>query len=279
MCTLLPNLAWNLTTGAHLAGQVALRSALQFGAFFGTLAVSAFALTLLSRMSSRMHRDFAWPRLPFYFFGAIGVPVHELAHAVFCILFGHRISRVKWFDPNARGGSHGSVEHSYNPRNPAHRIGQFFIGLAPALLGPVLIAVLYYLLAPAARMGTSNSLTGTATNFVTRANWSSGTFWLFIYLATAISSQIELSREDLAHARSGAIATFLAILAINLVIEAVGWAPMWHERAMAFGVAGAGAWAEIGGLATLTSLSGLVLTWIAMSAVHALMGRSPPRLF
>lgn len=65
----------------------------------------------------------------------IGTPVHELGHAAMCLLFGHRIERMRLWSPRAADGVYGFVEHSYNHRNPWSRLGNLFIGLGPIFSG------------------------------------------------------------------------------------------------------------------------------------------------
>ncbi|MGJ8582310.1 MAG: M50 family metallopeptidase [Psychromonas sp.] len=64
----------------------------------------------------------------------IGTPVHELSHAFFCIVFGHKIQRVLLFRPDKKG-TLGYVTHSYSNRNLWHILGNFFIAIAPLLGG------------------------------------------------------------------------------------------------------------------------------------------------
>lgn len=64
----------------------------------------------------------------------IGTPVHELSHALFCLLFGHKIKKMVLFRPDKQGLL-GSVTHSYNRRNPWQVMGNFMIGIAPLFGG------------------------------------------------------------------------------------------------------------------------------------------------
>jgi hypothetical protein len=74
-------------------------------------------------------------------FGWLGTVVHELGHFVACKIFGHRVLEVKWFDPDAHGGSLGYVRHNWDRDDIYQGIGNFFIGIGPILLGSL---VIYY---------------------------------------------------------------------------------------------------------------------------------------
>lgn len=48
--------------------------------------------------------------------GLIGIPIHELGHAYFCLIFGHKIKNIKLFSFSSFEYSLGYVNHSYNPK-------------------------------------------------------------------------------------------------------------------------------------------------------------------
>ncbi len=78
--------------------------------------------------------------------GWIGVPIHEIGHAFFCIPFRHKINEIKLYEP--KDGVLGYVNHSFNPKSSYQKVGNFFIGVGPILFGSVLLAVLIYFLLP-----------------------------------------------------------------------------------------------------------------------------------
>lgn len=67
-----------------------------------------------------------------------GAPVHELGHALFCLLFAHRIERIRLL-PDHRGAA--CVDHSYTRRNPYAALG-----CVPIALGPIFSCLLVMLL-------------------------------------------------------------------------------------------------------------------------------------
>lgn len=80
--------------------------------------------------------------------GLIGTPVHEGAHALACLLFGHRIVEVRLFSLDPDDGVLGYVRHSYNPKSFYQRLGNFFIGTAPIVVISLLLAFVAYLVLP-----------------------------------------------------------------------------------------------------------------------------------
>ena len=69
----------------------------------------------------------------------VGTPIHELGHALMCILFGHKITAMSLWQPNNKDGLLGYVEHTYNKRNPYQLLGNLFIGLGPIFSGLLVI--------------------------------------------------------------------------------------------------------------------------------------------
>ncbi len=83
----------------------------------------------------------------------IGTPIHELGHALMCLLFGHRITRMRLWSPASTDGTLGSVTHQYSKRNPYQVLGLLFIGVGPILLGAAVLTLTLRLCFPAALAG------------------------------------------------------------------------------------------------------------------------------
>lgn len=253
---------------------------IEFWAIFGVFLAGGAILTYLARWTNNAFEQFLFPRLGFYLFGFIGVPVHEFSHAFFCKLFGHDVSAVKWFDPKARNGSHGSVTHHYNSWNLYHRLGHFFIGLGPTILGPLLLAIAFYLLVPGGRFVFFPAepafhlgpLMGEMMRVLTsRPVLTSPGFFAFVYLAISVSSQIELSPEDLKQVAVGVIPVLLVLLLANVLATVLGAG--WHAHAMAFGARTMGIMAGLFAFAALLSAMNLALWTSLFGLIHAISGR------
>lgn len=212
---------------------VAKHSALQFTYFFGAFGLGALALTVLSKATNKLLVAINCRTVRVYFFELVGVPVHEFSHVFFCKLFGHEVTMVKWFDPNGKNGASGAVQHQFNPWNPYHRIGQFFIGLAPVIAAPFILAILLRVFIPSSQGPLERVLQFAAVPseqflpayaplcnlFFSHETYQSWKFWLFFAIASAVVSQIELSKADLLQALSGTFALFALCLCFNFVCK------------------------------------------------------------
>jgi hypothetical protein len=175
-------------------------------------------------------------------FGWVGTPVHELGHALMCLLFRHRIEEMRLFRPDPKTGTLGYVSHTYNPRSVYQQCGNLFIALGPMLLGGTLVALAAHFLcgvslaslvaihgpthAPdsvsAAALAWAgqwwDTLAAALAGLTRVSDWRT---WLFLYLALAVGSHAGLSPADL---RSGLLGLgflsallFLAVLVAGLL--------------------------------------------------------------
>lgn len=149
---------------------------------------------------------------------APGVMVHELSHAAFCLLFCHRITEMKLFSPEA-DGTLGYVNHAYNPKNPYHRLGNFFIGTGPVWGGIFVVWLLSRWLLPSDDFS----------ELLTLQVWSRWQSWLWLYLFLTVSSHITLSLPDLKGAADGAVFIILLVFASTLLLDGC-----WHFSDRAF---------------------------------------------
>ena len=173
--------------------------------------------------------------------GAVGTPIHELSHALMCLVFGHQIDEIKLYRPTANDGNLGYVTHSYNKKNIYHQIGNFFIGIAPIICGSGVLLLLMRIAVPSvfekfvaeigliggysyADVGASEveeifmiSLRAFSVVF-DFSNANNFWWWAFIVLALMISSHMELSGADIKCGIGGLLILMGALLATDTVL-------------------------------------------------------------
>ncbi|MDF2881419.1 MAG: rane protein [Clostridiaceae bacterium] len=168
--------------------------------------------------------------------GCIGVPIHELSHAVFALLFGHKIADIKLFQKPDVNGVMGYVQHSYNQDSIYQQIGNFFIGIAPIFGGTFSIIALMKGIIPQAYNrfinilvkglnvtmlnvstieGIMNSYSGLIKVMFSLKNFENPYFYIFLFIAVCISSHISLSRADIKGASKGLWVIFLILFILN----------------------------------------------------------------
>jgi hypothetical protein len=174
-----------------------------------------------------------------YFLAWLGTPIHELGHALFCLIFFHKIVEIKLFSPDPVNGTLGYVKHTWNKKNPWQVLGNFFIGVGPVILGSAVLFGVFYLLIPGSSnvwgdvMVQSNALDSRTVGsyfqvwsgsslallklIFTPENLVNWRFWVFLYLAVCVSSNIRLSWADFKHTLSGLGCVILPFLLLNLV--------------------------------------------------------------
>jgi hypothetical protein len=210
----------------------------------GIIFVFGLLLHLLARSTRNTYMKSVGGVFDVYVTGWIGTPVHELGHALFCILFRHRIDEIRLFSPDPANGTLGYVAHSYNPDSRYQRIGNFFIGIGPILFGAVVLYALMYFLMPdmmilfsgvecqsaglAQDINTGSllnlwsafyaSLTGILSDIFDTRNFISWRFWVFLYLSFCIASHMELSPADIKGVLGGLVTFAVTVLLLNFAV-------------------------------------------------------------
>ncbi len=169
-----------------------------------------------------------------YATGFIGTPVHELSHALFCVLFGHKITEMKLFQISD-DGTLGYVAHSYNPRNLYQRLGNFFIGVAPILVISTLLFFLSKWLMPAfsstvASVAGSLNLSDFGSFFGALgsiflaffAQIGTWQWWVFLLIGVFLSLHMTLSGADLKGSVSGLVVLLVGLLIVDLALAFLG---------------------------------------------------------
>jgi hypothetical protein len=197
-----PLIDWSrLASAAPLLSSVALLAL--------TLLAMHWSAQFLARQSSQLFGR----RLQLFLFGLPGTIVHEGSHVIACVLFGHRVHRVKWFDPSATDGALGSVEHSYDASSAYQRVGTIVIGLAPLLAGAavLLVAAKMLLGVPAAQLADLAD--------VPLWRWA-----LFAYVSLSVGGSMHLSASDVRGTWRGVVTLGVWIAAALLSSLALWWA-------------------------------------------------------
>lgn len=200
--------------------------------------------------------------------GAVGTPVHELSHALMCIIFGHKVVEMKLYQPNNEDGTLGYVNHAYDPKNLYHIIGNFFIGIAPILGGSGVLLLLMSWLVPDVHTAFSVAASGVdVTNFwgyfglfgrvlgavFSPVNFISIRWWIFMILALMVASHMELSTADLKGSYGGLITLAVLFLVIDIILY------MFAPEALD------------GFTASIMSFSGYIVSFLVISAVFSLL--------
>lgn len=167
----------------------------------------------------------------------LGTPVHEIGHALMCLIFGHKITALRLLLIDRADGTLGYVTHSYNRRSIFQTIGNFFIGIGPLFSGlGVLFLTLYFLLPNSFKAFEFYLKEGTLTkaldltfikglanaglvllrNIFTLSNLANLHFWIFLVIAIAVSSHMALSSADIKGANQGLIVLYAIIFTLTL---------------------------------------------------------------
>lgn len=202
----------------------------------GILIAAGFLLGWIESVSNRWAYQ-AFGKLGIMLTACIGTPIHEIGHALMCLLFGHKIISIKFFDINPVNSTLGYVNHSFNKYNLYQRIGNLFISLGPIFSGTATILFFMYMLEPnvfkalqeyilsapvdsnhivAILYGSGHSIMIVYRGILHSGNIGSSSFWLFLLIAICTASHMALSKVDIKNAISGLIVTFFAVILFNM---------------------------------------------------------------
>ena len=188
---------------------------------------------LIAKCNKRFYANFGNYGLTVcYITGALGTPLHECAHALFCVIFGHKVVEIKLFQINSDDGVLGYVRHTYNKKNIYHRAGNFFIGVAPIVVISAVLYLLAYLLLPnfVAEISTKFKISATVSNlgnvflglfevlqlfFKCAETWQ---WWVFLVLGMFLALHMTLSKADIKGAMSGIVFFLVLVLIADVIL-------------------------------------------------------------
>ncbi len=212
---------------------------------FGPFLVLFVLLNLSAILTARLSVRFWGRNLFLYGFAWLGCSLHELSHAFFALIFGHKINDVELFKPNNDGESLGHVNHSYNKKSSYQKIGNFFISISPLLSGGIILFLSIFFIfnfditqLSSIRISPRIFTDSIVLRQIGRNIWSSlatiytlvfvGTaavWWksaLLIYILYSIGSSMTLSKSDVNGALSGFLWVIIIFLVFNLFTMWIG---------------------------------------------------------
>jgi len=203
----------------------------------GMIILVGFILGFLRNNSiGNFQRSFGWKAVAVT--AIIGVPIHEISHAILCVVFRHKITKVVLIQKKDENGVLGYVSHAYNPNSLYQQAGNFFIGIAPIFGGISVIIALMYIIIPktynefitismvnlhitkinfSTLSGILNSYGDLIKMIFSTNNFTNPYFILFLFLSICISSHISLSSADIKGASKGLFIIFFIILGLNVL--------------------------------------------------------------
>ena len=180
--------------------------------------------------------------------GLIGTVVHEFSHMLFCLIFRHEIVEFSLFRPykSRFDGVMGYVNHSCDRSSPYQMVGNFFIGIAPIIVGTGCMILFMRILLPEefkatyqtfnqnmAYMSNINSIGDSLNIYINiviaiihnlnpfiRHSWPR--YIVFIYIMYSITSHMDLSKEDIINSRAGLLVFIILTYLINLIFIVLG---------------------------------------------------------
>ncbi len=202
--------------------------------FIGLVYLVGFIISLINRFFYKVTN---YSKLSIYGTGFIGTPIHEASHLIMCWVFFHKVNEVKFFQINDQDGVLGYVNHSWNPKNVYQQIGNYFIGVAPIVVGTLVIFFgMQYLLpntfaeinayfgairALGANVNIFNSVPEMLQGMISAMfmEFSIGwQWWVFMLFSICIALHMSLSGADIKGSLVAIPILLILILVVNLVL-------------------------------------------------------------
>ncbi len=198
---------------------------------------------IISKINGFFYASFDHVYAVVYLTGFIGTPIHELSHALMCLLFRHKIVAVKLFQIDKETGVLGYVKHTYNEKKLYQQVGNYFIGVAPIMCGSALLFVCFALLMPdsfrlmrdSVKVLSACAVTNVSTEslrisgeafaqiltslFVGIDSWQ---WWVFTAVALCVSIHMNLSKADIANTKKAVPLLIAFIAVVNIVLGIIG---------------------------------------------------------
>lgn len=231
-----------LTTVWTYLKLVLLLSLRQFLFLFALLLILSWLMQQVNSRFLRQTNTLFGSKVYGWLFGWISIPVHELGHAFFALIFGHKITRLVLFEQKSRGGQGGYMQHKWQGGNLYQRVGNLFISLGPIIIGSLVVWLLSWLLLDL-RFSSGEILdieaglvtqilgipgfilSGISNTVLILGSIFSQFSWktlLFIYLSFALGSNICLSEMDMKNLKPAVLVIMAIMLGFNLLTAWLG---------------------------------------------------------
>lgn len=182
----------------------------------------------------------------FMFFSFIGTPLHELSHLVAAIIFGHKINDVVLFSPKKakQTGELGHVNHSWNLKSKYQNAGNFFIGVAPMIVGVLSIILMIKFMFPEYASAVIPQSTGEINflffvdvaknmflNIDKLLKFNRLEFYIFIFVSISIVLHMSISIADL---KNSFLGIFSLLFISSMVVLTLSVVFNIHEGMISF---------------------------------------------
>ena len=208
--------------------EIILAYLLQLAFTVGIVVLFGFIISVLNRL---FYSNFGVAsKAVAYVTGFIGTPIHELSHALFCLLFFHKINEIKLFTIGD-DGTLGYVSHSYNPKNFYQKLGNFFIGIAPIVVISLILYLLINFLLPTLKddlLAVASGMSGNGAKgifegigkiFLALFSYMKyPRFWIYVAVGIFLVPHMTLSAEDVKGAASGFLFLALILFVADLIV-------------------------------------------------------------
>lgn len=212
---------------------------MQLLVLLGPLLFLAFLMNFSASKNENLSYRVFGQKVYLYVFAWLGTAIHELGHALFALLFRHKITEMELFSPNSKEGSLGHVNHSYDPNSIYQNIGNFFIGIGPVISGSLFLYIISFLLFGFSLSNTQqvdfhsisltnldgilNLFSGIYENVINYLKYifigEESSWWkiiLLFYLLYSVGSSITLSGSDIKSGIKGFIYFLVVLFFFNL---------------------------------------------------------------
>ena len=288
--SILDSLTWSVYHATNMPVLIFIKdliiaTSVQMVSLFAVIFILGLLIHLVSRLTFKSIEQAFWSKGT-YLVAWLGTPIHELGHALFCVIFMHKIVEMELFKPDPVTGTLGYVSHKWSRSNPWQVLGNLFISIGPVILGCAVLFAIFYFIIPNSPQAWDSIVAGvndidnvySAGSYLevlrdsafamvrlifAIPNLTSWRFWVFFYLSICIASNMRLSLADIKGSLSGFGCLILPFLLINFLGLITG---LGSEKFFPFTASSLGVVYSLLILAFIMVVIGFVLTYLISAA-------------